>query len=440
MANFSPLPGSATVTFVVNEQPISVALDGANAPVTAGNFVDLVSRRFYDGITFHRVVDDFVVQAGDPNSRDPNFPTNLLGRAGFVDPTTGETRVIPLEIKPEGSDTVVLGRTFDDAGITADPVLKNERGTIAMARALDPNSASSQFYFNLVDSPFLDGNYAVFGEITQGLGVIDTIEEGDRIAAARVVDGILPSRVSAFLTPEPLNFFFNRLGRASLPLGFEAFGEGDDVLNITSELSQANPSGFIGFGGNDTFTGSAIDDVLYGNKGNDIFRGEGGDDLLRGGQGEDNLDGGDGNDILHGNIGVDTVTGGAGDDFLRGGQNEDILDGGAGNDILIGDRDRDTLIGGTGADNFVFRAATDVGQTDANAVDVVTDFNAAEGDRLVVASQFPAAEVRFVQSGSDVLVQLPSNDFIGRVQNATAETVSAATVNVAPADLGLLIG
>ncbi|TAN85667.1 MAG: peptidylprolyl isomerase [Phormidium sp. SL48-SHIP] len=182
-------PESTLVKLAVEGRgTITIELDGENAPITVGNFLDLVQRGFYDGITFHRVVDDFVAQAGDPNSKDPNFPTNLLGREGFTDPETGKTRTIPLEIKPQGADEPVVGQTFRDANITVPPVVRNDRGTIAMARGSDPNSASSQFYFNLVNSRFLDGNYAVFGRITDGLSVMDSIEVGDRIESAIVLE------------------------------------------------------------------------------------------------------------------------------------------------------------------------------------------------------------------------------------------------------------
>ena len=160
---------------------IEVELNGEHAPITVGNFVDLVERGFYDGITFHRVVDNFVIQAGDPNSKIPDYPTSRLGREGFTDPETGERRTIPLEIKPQGADEPLVGQRFRDANITVPPVVRNDRGTIAMARGSDPNSASSQFYFNLVNSRFLDGDYAVFGAITDGLSVMDSIEVGDRI-------------------------------------------------------------------------------------------------------------------------------------------------------------------------------------------------------------------------------------------------------------------
>ena len=106
--NLVPLSGSATVSMLINGQLLEVVVDGNSAPISAGNFVDLVERNFYDGISFHRVETNpsfSLAQAGDPNSRDPNFPVEQLGTSGFVDPATGQERTIPLEILP------VLGRS-----------------------------------------------------------------------------------------------------------------------------------------------------------------------------------------------------------------------------------------------------------------------------------------------------------------------------------------
>ncbi|MEB3313086.1 MAG: peptidylprolyl isomerase, partial [Cyanobacteriota bacterium] len=74
--------------------------------------------------------------------------------------------------------------------VDAPPALNHRRGAIAMARSQAPDSASSQFYITLADLPFLDGNYAVFGYVTQGMEVVDTIQQGDRIESARVVKGL----------------------------------------------------------------------------------------------------------------------------------------------------------------------------------------------------------------------------------------------------------
>lgn len=187
------LLGKATVEMTVNGSPITIEVDGDNAPLTAGNFVDLVNRGVYDGLSFHRVVrspQPFVVQGGDPQSKDPNVPTSQLGTGGFTDPATQEPRYVPLEIKPEGAEAPVYSQTLQDAGVTQPPVLKHTRGAVAMARSQFPDSASSQFYFALADLAFLDGSYAVFGYVTEGMDVVDQIQQGDRIEAARVTAGL----------------------------------------------------------------------------------------------------------------------------------------------------------------------------------------------------------------------------------------------------------
>ncbi len=120
-----------------------------DTPITTGNFVSLIESGFYDGLTFHRYEPGFVVQGGDP-----------LGTG-----MGGSEKTITLEI--------VSGRN-------------NDRGTIAMARSSDPNSASSQFYFNLADNSFLDGSYAVFGEVTEGMDVVDSLRVGDTITKITV--------------------------------------------------------------------------------------------------------------------------------------------------------------------------------------------------------------------------------------------------------------
>lgn len=194
-AQFSNLPrltGEATVEMVVKGSPIVIRIDGANAPITGGNFVDLVNKQVYDGLAFHRVIREpqpFVAQGGDPQSKDPAFPINRLGTGGFIDPATSQERRIPLEIKPAGSDQPIYSKTFETAGVTAQPVLKHTRGAVAMARSALPDSASSQFYIALNDLSFLDGNYAVFGYVTSGMEAVDQIQQGDRITSAKVTAG-----------------------------------------------------------------------------------------------------------------------------------------------------------------------------------------------------------------------------------------------------------
>lgn len=187
------LAGTATVELVVNGESIVVEVDGAQAPITAGNFVDLVERGIYNGTVFHRVVREpqpFVVQGGDPQSKDPSVSVQRLGTGGFIDPDTQEKRVIPLEITPVGADQPIYSQTFEMVGETSKPVLQHTHGAVAMARSQFPDSASSQFYFALADLPFLDGSYAVFGYVTEGLDVVDAIQQGDVIESAVVTTGL----------------------------------------------------------------------------------------------------------------------------------------------------------------------------------------------------------------------------------------------------------
>ncbi len=192
MDNYKPrLEGKATVEMIVKGSPIIIEVDGENAPVTAGNFIDLVERGVYNGLTFHRVVKSpqpFVVQGGDPKGN---------GTGGFIDPDTKKARNIPLEIKlkAQGSDKpgeLVYSKGLGQQSGIANPpvVLPHKRGAVAMARSQMPDSASSQFYFALSDDlGFLDGDYAVFGYVTKGMDVVDKINQGDKIESAKVVSG-----------------------------------------------------------------------------------------------------------------------------------------------------------------------------------------------------------------------------------------------------------
>lgn len=185
MTNSPRLEGKATVVMVVNGSPITIEVDGTNAPVTAGNFVDLVERGFYNGLIFHRVVkspEPFVAQGGDPQG---------TGMGGFVDPETKRPRNVPLEIKLKAQDRPSYGKALGRQAGYSDPqvVLNHKKGAIAMARSQAPDSASSQFYFALSDIDFLDGDYAVFGYVTNGMNVVEGIKQGDKIESAKVTQG-----------------------------------------------------------------------------------------------------------------------------------------------------------------------------------------------------------------------------------------------------------
>ena len=186
--NLPKLEGMAKVELIVKGSPIILEINGTEAPVTAGNFVDLVQKGVYDGLVFHRVIkapQPFVAQGGDPQGKDPNFPVSSLGTGGYID-ETGKRRFIPLEIKLEGDSEP----TYSKSRLPSPKVvLKHDRGALAMARSAQPDSASSQFYIALADLEFLDGDYAVFGKVLEGMDVVDSIDQGDRIESAKVIEG-----------------------------------------------------------------------------------------------------------------------------------------------------------------------------------------------------------------------------------------------------------
>jgi peptidyl-prolyl cis-trans isomerase B (cyclophilin B) len=136
---------NSTVLITTNFGLIKAMLYDEGAPITVGNFLDLATSQFYDGIKFHRIVDDFVIQTGDPNTKDSNPYNDGMG---------GSSQTIPLEINEE---------------------LTHIDGALGMARSNDPNSASSQFYICDGAQHGLDGNYAVFGVVVEGIEVVRQI-------------------------------------------------------------------------------------------------------------------------------------------------------------------------------------------------------------------------------------------------------------------------
>ena len=184
------LQGKASVELTTSKGSITLELDGDAAPVTAGNFLDLVQRGAYNGTVFHRVVRDpvpFVVQGGDPSSSDPATPKSQYGTGSFVDPTTGQARFVPLELSFNGEDQPRYGRVVSNPTELLQLKLSHERGALAMARSQAPDSASAQFYIALKPLPELDGRYAVFGRVTEGLDVVDAIRQDDTIMKATVL-------------------------------------------------------------------------------------------------------------------------------------------------------------------------------------------------------------------------------------------------------------
>ena len=186
------LKGTAVVELKTSKGSVLLSLDGNAAPLTAGNFVDLVRRGAYNGTLFHRVVKEpipFVVQGGDPQSANPSTPVDLLGTGSYIDQATGQPRLIPLELFLQGDQAPRYGEVAVGNGQAARLKLQHQRGALAMARSNDPNSASAQFYIALRALPELDGRYAVFGRVTKGMEVVDQISQGDKLVSATVVEG-----------------------------------------------------------------------------------------------------------------------------------------------------------------------------------------------------------------------------------------------------------
>jgi len=173
----------------VKDAVLQIVVDGYNAPVTAGNFVDLVERKFYNGMEIQRS-DGFVVQTGDPDG-----PAE-----GFVDPATGELRKVPLEIMVDGETAPIYGATLEELGMyKATTTLPfNAFGTMAMAREeFDNDSGSSQVFWLLKESELtpssaniLDGRYTVFGYVTENQELLADLKVGDVIDSIRVVQGL----------------------------------------------------------------------------------------------------------------------------------------------------------------------------------------------------------------------------------------------------------
>ena len=140
------LTGLHPVTIDVQDYgTISLELDADTAPISVTNFINLANEGFYDGLTFHRIISGFMIQGGDPNGNG-----------------TG------------GSEKTIKGE-FSANGVEND--ISHVRGVISMARANDPDSGSSQFFIVHEDSTFLDGQYAAFGHVTDGMDVVDAICE-----------------------------------------------------------------------------------------------------------------------------------------------------------------------------------------------------------------------------------------------------------------------
>ena len=150
---------SLTATFDTDRGAIKVELLADKAPLTVANFVNLARRGFYDGLTFHRVIPDFMIQGGCP----------------------------------KGTGTGGPGYKFEDE--TGNGV-SHERGVLSMANA-GPNTNGSQFFITHVATPWLDGKHTVFGKVLEGLDVVDAVKQGDSIKSVTIAgdaDAVLAAK------------------------------------------------------------------------------------------------------------------------------------------------------------------------------------------------------------------------------------------------------
>ena len=139
---------SLTATFDTARGPIKIELYPDKAPLTVANFVNLAQRGFYDGLSFHRVIPDFMIQGGCP----------------------------------EGSGRGGPGYKFEDETTNG---VRHERGVLSMANA-GPNTNGSQFFITHVPTPWLDGKHTVFGKVTEGLDIVDSVAGGDAINSVKI--------------------------------------------------------------------------------------------------------------------------------------------------------------------------------------------------------------------------------------------------------------
>ena len=191
-AEFDALPrlqGRATLSVSTTQGELTTVVDGYNAPLTAGAFVDLALKGFYDGLPFIRAEDFYVLQSGDPEGPE----------IGYVDPKTKQERHVPLEIRVPEEDDTIYNETFEDVGLfKATPTLPFATlGTLGWAhsdQALD--DGSSQFFMFLYEAELtpaglnlVDGRNAAFGYVVDGFDVLEELGVDDAILSVKVIEG-----------------------------------------------------------------------------------------------------------------------------------------------------------------------------------------------------------------------------------------------------------
>lgn len=162
--------GDEVAVIETSRGTIRVELDGEGAPIHVANFCELATSGFYDGIKFHRYVPGFVIQGGDPNTRNMTPEDVAAGRPG-----------------PDGRPGTGGPGYCIKAEFATNPRNSHVDGALAMARSQHPDSAGSQFYFCLGPQHGLDSGYTVFGTTVEGLDVISSLRAGDEIIHVEIV-------------------------------------------------------------------------------------------------------------------------------------------------------------------------------------------------------------------------------------------------------------
>ena len=191
-SEFDDLPrllGRATVSIKTTKGTMNAIIDGYNAPLTAGSFIDLTLKGFYDGLPFARAEDFYVLQTGDPKGPE----------IGYIDPDSGIERNVPLEIRVPQENTTIYNQTFEDLGLyTETPVLPFATlGTLGWAHSEEAlNDGSSQFFFFLYEAELnpagrnlIDGRNAAFGYVVEGSEILNKLGKDDSIISIKVLDG-----------------------------------------------------------------------------------------------------------------------------------------------------------------------------------------------------------------------------------------------------------
>jgi len=188
--NLPRLLGRANVDIKTTKGSLYAVIDGFNAPLTAGAFIDLANKGFYDGLPMNRAEEFFVLQTGDPKGSE----------IGYIDPETKEERHIPLEIRAPSKKETLYNETFEQAGLyTETPVLPFATlGTLGWAHSEEAlDDGSSQFFFFLYEAELnpagrnlIDGNNAAFGYVVEGEEILNNLGVNDEIISIKVTGGL----------------------------------------------------------------------------------------------------------------------------------------------------------------------------------------------------------------------------------------------------------